>query len=82
LGELCKSHPTLFGDPGEGVTTEGEKATTFLTEYGWLNTVDNLTNGRPELWDYYFDMNIIELLNRLDFHKAKGVYERQQQKKK
>jgi len=82
LGKLCETHPTLFGNNSEGTTTEGDKAVTFLSEYGWLNTIDNLTNGRPEKWDFYFNMNIIELLNRLDFHKAKGVFERQQMKKK
>jgi len=41
-----------------------------------------MTNGRPELWDWWFDLNIVEFLNRLAYHKAKGAYERQMQKQK
>ena len=53
-----------------------------MTKYGWLYTVDNLTNGRPELWEFYFNMNIIEFLNRLAYQKAKGAYERSLQQKR
>jgi len=83
LGKLRKEYTSLFGDAGEASETSGgERVETFITKYGWLNAVDNLTNGRPELWDYYFDMNIIEFLNRLAFHKAKGAHERQMSKRR
>jgi len=55
---------------------------TFQSKYGWLYTVDNLTNGRPELWEFYFEMNIIEFLNRLAYQKAKGAFERQQNQRR
>ena len=46
-----------------------------------MNSVDELTNGRGELWDFYFKMSVIEFLNRLAFYKAKGVYQRQNKNK-
>jgi hypothetical protein len=83
LAQLRDEYSTLFGVRSEGAeTTSGNKTQTFLTKYGWLYTVDNMTNGRPELWDWWFDLNIIEFLNRLAYHKAKGAYERQLQKQK
>ena len=40
-----------------------------------------MANDRRELWDYFFDMNIIEFLNTVAFYKDKNDYDIELQKK-
>jgi len=42
--------------------------------WGWHVTLDNLSNGRPEMWQHYYDMGIIEFLNLLLYYKDKEEY--------
>jgi hypothetical protein len=82
LSQVRNAYSSLFGDSSERAETQsGANVSTFQSKYGWLYTVDNLTNGRPELWEFYFEMNIVEFLNRLAYQKARGAYDRQQQRK-
>ena len=34
-------------------------------------TLDNLSNGRRDKWDYFYDMKIREFLHTLSYYKAK-----------
>jgi hypothetical protein len=40
----------------------------------WYVTLDNLSNGCPEKWEYYYDMKLIEFLNLLLYYKDKEEY--------
>jgi len=37
-------------------------------------TLDNLSDSRPEMWDHYYNMKIIEFLNLLLYYKDKQDY--------
>jgi len=37
-----------------------------------------MADGKREMWDYYFDLNIIEFLNTVAFYKDKKEHERKE----
>ena len=37
-------------------------------------TLDNLSNGCPEKWEYYYNMKLIEFLNLLLYYRDKEDY--------
>lgn len=65
----------MFDNGGEQDESEHIKGTGFIEYWGWFVTLDNLTNNRRELWDYFLDMNIIEFLNTISFYKDKQQWE-------
>jgi hypothetical protein len=82
LSKIRKEYSGLFDEgraTDEGTGRKGIEP--FIKEFGWLYSVHNLTNGRRELWSFYLDMNVIELLNTMSFFKLMGQYERQLEKK-
>ena len=72
LGELNEKFEGLFT---ETVIIGNEPSLTsdsgFGEQWGWESTLDNISNGRRDKWDYYFNMNVVELLNTLSYYKAK-----------
>jgi hypothetical protein len=62
------------GDENKGIGA----ASQFIEIYGWLYSIHLLTNGRREQWDFYLNMNVVELFNTMTFFKHVGIYERQQ----
>ena len=43
--------------------------------------IDKMADGKREMWDYYFDLNIIEFLNTVAFYKDKTDHERKEQER-
>ena len=82
LHRLVEKYRGLFNANGEGTTSKGNGAADqFINTYGWLYSIHGLTNGRRELWDFYLNMNVIELFNTMTFFKHMGIYERQNERK-
>ena len=40
----------------------------MFERYGWIVTLDSLSDGRPERWDFFLRMNVIEFLNVLTYY--------------
>lgn len=44
---------------------------TFEQQFGWLVTLDNITNNQRWHYQFFQEMNVIEFLNHLAFLKSK-----------
>jgi len=72
LLNIRKSYVGIFGEgTGEDKDTEGERVSTFESKYGWLDTVNNLSNNDATKWSYFFNLQLKEFLNLISFQKAK-----------
>ena len=40
-------------------------------KWGWIITLDNLSNGHSDKWHYYTELNVIEFLNICAYQKDK-----------
>ena len=52
----------------------------FTEQFGWYITLDNLSNSRPETWEYYMNISVIELLNLCAYYKSKAKVEERKQR--
>jgi hypothetical protein len=55
--------------------SEADGGETFSQRWGWIVTLNNLSNNDRSKWDYYGEMNVIEFLNTVVFYKEKSEYE-------
>jgi hypothetical protein len=67
LEALNKEYSKLF--EVKGATGNASKS---FTSWGWIITLDNLSNSDPTKWNYYKELNVIEALNICMFYKAKN----------
>ena len=76
LGKLNQSYSGLFEiedsreDDGSRRNTSGGNEG-FSERWGWWITLDNLSNGCFEKWEYYETMNVIQFLNTCAYVKDK-----------
>ena len=63
---------------GGGDDAEEGSGSNFWQKYGWIALIDKMADGKREMWDYYFDLNIIEFLNTVAFYKDKTDHERKE----
>lgn len=98
LSQFNKRYPNLFGiedeemdeegkdEGGEGENSgdSGEDAeNSFQSKWGWLASVDSVSETIREPWGVVFKMNIVEFLNILSYIKDKAnEHKRQMQKYK
>ena len=74
---MVRSYGNLFNAEGEGVGGDGEEGTEpdeavgFRSHWGWLATIDELSNGQRKDWDYYLNMKLMEFFNCIAFLKDK-----------
>lgn len=78
LGEFDEAYKNLFGqqDSGEFEDSEGYSEG-YSEHWGWIITLDSVSNGRREMWDYWTEMGIVQFLNYLSFIKDKNKHERE-----
>lgn len=74
LRGIGKQYPNLFERGSEGGT--GESGGGFWEKYGIIAIINQMANNDRSKWDYYFDMNVIEFLNTIAFHKDRAEQER------
>ena len=76
LERFNSSYQQLLQEGGveetDGVNPRTE---TFAEYWGWFLTLDNLSNNRRELWDYFLEMNVTEFMNTICFYKDKQKWE-------
>ena len=75
LSDVNRQYHNLFGGDGEANTESG--GTTFYEKWGWIATINDITNNDRTKWDYFFKMNVIEFLNTVSFYKDKNEHEKQ-----
>lgn len=66
LEKLNTEYKKLFEFKGGGDTSK-----TF-SRWGWIITLDNLSNSDASKWNYYKNLNVIEGLNICMYYKAKS----------
>ena len=74
LAKVNADYKRLWEQPtkkSRGTTKAGGEG---LKGWGWFVTLDNLSNGCPEKWEFYYDMKLIEFLNILLYYKNKEEY--------
>jgi len=69
LQDISRQYSNLFSN-GSGEGNSGGKGT-FREKWGWIAVVNDLSNNDRTKWDYFFKMNVIELLNTVTFYKDK-----------
>jgi len=79
LQDISRQYSNLFGG-GSGQTTQGGKIS-FREKWGWIATINDMAGNDRTKWDYFFKMNVIELLNATSFYKdyqenEKEIHER------
>ena len=77
MGRFNQSYPSLFGENKQesaGEYTERVEKNGFAQQYSWHLMLDNVSNHRRELWDYYLEMNVVVFFNTLVFYKDKQDY--------
>jgi hypothetical protein len=68
LGEFNNQYADLFsGTVGE----VSERFAAYVKTYGWFINLDIMSNGRRELWDYFTDMNVVQMMNHLAYMVTK-----------
>lgn len=67
LEALNKEYSKLFEVKGGS-----ENVSKSFSSWGWIITLDNLSNSDPTKWNYYKDLNVIEALNICMYYKAKN----------
>jgi hypothetical protein len=70
LQDINRQYSNLF-DSGGGEGSEGSGGS-FRDKWGWIATINDMSNNDRQKWDYYFNLNVIELLNTVSFMKDKG----------
>lgn len=86
LRELNQRYRGLFhsavteGDAeSEDDTVEGVEKTEeedYFSKWGWVITLDALSQGDHSKWEYYTNMNVIEFLNIVSFQKDKNAWQK------
>lgn len=81
LEELNGNYKRLFDakDSESGGDTKSNKRG-FAEVYGWLITLDNISNNDRTKWDYFQQMNAVEFLNYLAYVKSKAKEQERQQR--
>jgi hypothetical protein len=66
LQGINRKYTNLFGGGGSGGNEEGIG---FYEKWGWIATINSLSNNDRTKWEYFFEMNVIEFLNTVAFYK-------------
>ena len=73
---IARQYPNLFGggssESSEGSEEQSTSGRTFEEKWGWIATINNMSNNDRTKWDFYFDLNVIEFLNTVVFFKDKS----------
>ena len=76
--------PNLFGKAGEEDATRAEEGDTdedgrvedgFAGRWGWIASVDAVSETIRSPWDVVWDMSCVEFLNLLCYRNDKGTHE-------
>ena len=70
LRGIAGKYRNLFDGGAEG--NEHDNTGTFNQKWGWIATINAMSNNDRSKWDYYFDLNVIEFLNSVTFYKDKA----------
>ena len=77
LRGIVSSYPNLFNISSE--PTEGDGGATqsgFSSKWGWIATINNLSNNDRKAWDFFGNMNVTEFLNTVVFYKEHAENEK------
>jgi hypothetical protein len=74
LSRINSNYERLWQQPTRKSAGNSKAGGGGLEAWGWYVTLDNLSNGCPEKWEYYYDMKLIEFLNLLLYYKDKEEY--------
>jgi hypothetical protein len=66
LEKLNTEYKKLFEYRGGGETSKS------FSKWGWIITLDNLSNSDASKWNYYKNLNVIEGLNICMYYKSKS----------
>ena len=75
LGELEDSARNNEQSTDEDNPEEPGAIGGFHKHWGWISLINDMAIGRMDKWDYYFDLSVIEFLNKVCFFKDKREYE-------
>lgn len=56
---------TESDEEGDGRTDSG------FSRWGWMITLDNIADGDPSKYPYFYELNVIEFLTTISYKKAK-----------
>ena len=86
LRELNQRYRGLFhttiseGDAESEVDTdervEETEEESYFEKWGWVVTLDALSQGDHSKWEYYTNLNVIEFLNIVSFQKDKTAWQK------
>tara|TARA_R110001632_G_scaffold9350_1_gene35853 strand:+ start:129 stop:386 length:258 start_codon:yes stop_codon:yes gene_type:complete len=83
LEDVRATYIGIFGEGGkESREDSDQRAETYQTKYGWLATVNSLSNNDATKWGFFFDLELREFLNLISFQKAKQAHDYQQMKQR
>lgn len=76
LSSLNKRFGVLFTEK-DGDNDEGDERTiSGFSRWGWMITLDNLSEGDPTKYPYFYELNVIEFLTVISYKKAKNEEEK------
>jgi hypothetical protein len=67
IKQLIERYPNLFPQSTKGIGEETQ-GNEFAKKWGWVATIDNLSNNDKTKWDYFLNLPIIQFLNLLSYH--------------
>ena len=73
----CKDYKNCFDAEGNENDKESKQGDSFAKRWGWWSLIDNLSNSRADKWNYFIEMNVIEVLNMCCYFKEKQEMEAQ-----
>ena len=80
---LNKGFGRLFIEADEEDDTNDKRVNQGLDgRYGWIIILDAMSGGRPEVWKYFEDMNVVEFLGQCQYYKEKQDLQRAEQQKR
>jgi hypothetical protein len=62
----------LFKQESETDEEPDEPISKGFSRWGWLITLDNLTDGDATKWNHYYGLNVIEFLTIVSYFKSKA----------
>ena len=78
LETLNTSYKRLFDKEDRGSKERVIVNRKGFERWGWIITLDNLSNSRPETWEHYYKMGVIEFLNLCAYFKDKAKEQERQ----
>jgi uncharacterized protein YfaT (DUF1175 family) len=64
------------GESEEDIEEVNQEEESYFQKWGWIITLDSLSQGDHSKWEYYTNLGVIEFLNVVSFQKDKTEWQR------